>query len=83
MNGALKIPRGAIWAATVYDVSARALEQLTSALMARLRAPATTDLDRAKTPEDVIAYAYKIRDREPSFADDLIAAAQRAQFSKD
>lgn len=73
-------PRGAYWAAEaivkVTDAIGRGIEFIADQFR-------ETTLDNAKTPEQVIDYANRIRDRHPSFANELIAAANRAQHSQE
>lgn len=47
--------------------------------LAKIRLPRARSLDECSTPEEVAAYAYNIRAREPNFANDLLAAVTRAE----
>jgi hypothetical protein len=70
-------PRGAVWAASAVAAVTSALSRGIEFISDQLRE--VHPLDEVKTPEDLINYAYRIRDRDPSFSDELIALAQRAQ----
>lgn len=67
-------------AVPVYNVLStfyRKLKELVSWLTADGRFP-----DRIETPEHLRSFAFSIQEREPSFAADLFAAANRAEEAK-
>lgn len=47
--------------------------------LVKIRLPKARSLDECSTPEEVAAYAYSIHDRDPHFANDLLAAVTRAE----
>lgn len=70
-------PRGANWLATAFAYYAQRASDAVQFICDQFeeRPP----LGNNSTPQEVIAYANSIRDRDPGFAQDLIAAAQRAE----
>jgi hypothetical protein len=73
----LKAPRGAIWAA---DVVVKLADLLGAGIdFIADQFAEVKPLDQAETAQDVINYANSIKDRDPSFAQDLIAAANRSE----
>jgi hypothetical protein len=75
MTDEIKIPRGAIWAADVFEMFIDGIGSAIAFCMPESQDP----LERAKTPQDVRDYANTIRHSQPSFADELMAAADRAE----
>jgi len=73
-------PRGAIWAAEVVTKLTDGIGRGIEFIADQFREHTLND---AKTPEDVIRYANRIRDREPTFANELIAAVNRAANSQE
>ena len=63
----------------VSTLTASALSRLKDVLEGISSITDPRSLESAKTPQDVLAYAYSIRHREPSFAADLIAAVNREE----
>ncbi len=74
----IEAPRGAIWAAgafaTALDIVGRAVEFLAEKFSSTPTSP-----DECKTPQELRNYAYSIQHAQPSTAQDLIAAANRAE----
>lgn len=70
-------PRGAAWLATAFAFYVAKAADAIQFIVDQFeeRPPLSAD----STPQEVIAYANSIRDRDPGFAADLIAAAQRAE----
>lgn len=77
----VEAPRGAIWAAEVVFAATNFAGAVVDKISAFARAFRGTpsSLESCKTAEDVIAYANSIRDKHPTFANELIAAANRKE----
>lgn len=73
----LTAPRGAIWLATAFTFYTEKVGRLIDRVYQHMQQPA--GLNEQSTPQEVIEFANRIKDREPGFAADLIAAASRAQ----
>ena len=69
-------PRGAIWAADVFSKLLDTIDGGIDFIVDQFNEPA--GLEQARSAEDVIRYANSIRHQDPSFADELIAAANRS-----
>lgn len=69
-------PRGAIWAAEVFSNFLDAIDGGIDFITDQFRD--VRPLDHARDSQDVIDYANSIKDRDPGFAADLIAAANRS-----
>jgi len=72
----IKAPRGAIWLATAFAYYYEKAEQAVHFIADQFTE--VKPLDQAETAQDVIDYANSIKHRDPSFAQDLIAAANRS-----
>jgi hypothetical protein len=72
-----KAPRGAVWAANAFTKIIDAIDGGIDFISEQFRE--VKPLDKAETAQDVIAYANSISKRDPSFAADLIAAANRSE----
>ena len=70
-------PRGSDWLATAFAFYAAKAADAVQFICDQFeeRPP----LNATSTPQEVIAYANIIRDRDPGFAADLIAAANRTE----
>jgi hypothetical protein len=70
-------PRGAFWVA---DVFSKLLETIDGGIdFIADQFNEVKPLEQAETSQDVIRYANSIRDRDPSFANELIATASRGE----
>ena len=72
----IKAPRGAIWLAEAFAFYLDKAEQAVHFIADQFTE--TKPLDQCETAQDVIDYANSIKHRDPSFANDLIAAANRS-----
>jgi hypothetical protein len=70
-------PRGAVWLADAFAYYLDLLDGGLDFIADQFRE--VKPLDKAETAQDVIAYANSIQHRDPSFAQDLIAAANRSE----
>ena len=65
------VPRGSRWASSAMVALVGALRRMDNWLLASRQ-------DEPQTAEEVLAWAQRIESREPGFASDLRAAAQRS-----
>lgn len=73
-----KPPRGATWAAEAFVGLIDAFDGGIQFINEQFTEPTKNSPDDCKTPEQLRQYAYSIRHSNPSLADDLVAAANRA-----
>lgn len=73
----IQAPRGSIWAANAFVKLIDSIDGGIQFIADQFRE--VKPLDRARTAQDVIDYANSIRDSDPSFANELIAAANRSK----
>lgn len=74
----IEAPRGAIWAAEVVFFTTNLVGRFVDKVYTLVRG-IPSSLDSCKTADDVIAYANSIRHSQPTFANELIAAANRKE----
>jgi hypothetical protein len=77
-SGTIQAGRGSFWAAELFEMF---IDGIGSAIDF-VKGSTISSPEHCKTPQDLRDYANSIRSFQPSFADELLAAADRADSAE-